>query len=341
MAKVKDETLFRLIHSFLTIYLPTHRNVSANTIKTYRTAILQFLNFVSRQKGIRIVQVTASMFNRKMVEAFLEDITQEKNCSTSTRNNRLAAIRSFMSYASSCRPEYIDLLSELSAIKIQKQDVYSNLKYMTEEAVAAMFAEPDVTTELGLRDQVLMILLYDTGARIQELLGIRLCDIKLGHEPKVTLFGKGRKVRVVPLMENTLKHLKNYLTVFHHNTPVTSETWLFYTHRKNKRTPLGDDAVRKLLKKYAEKARMRCPDVPENMHPHLWRHTRAMHLYQHGMDLTMVSQWLGHTTIQTTLVYAYADTEAKRDAINAAMSNGSPDIPDEKPFSITDEETLL
>ncbi|MCD8369594.1 MAG: site-specific integrase [Clostridiales bacterium] len=340
MGKVKDELLFLLIKNYLTVYLPVHRKVSDNTITSYRTAINQFLNYVADTKGISLLAVKSEMFSYEMVSAYPDYISKDLNLSPATRNSRLAAIRAFIAYASACKPEYISLCSELSAIKIQKEDVFAKVDYMSEAAVKALFDEPDTATEIGLRDQFLMIFLYDTGGRIQEVLNVKLNDIKLGGTPTVTLFGKGRKVRTVPLMKDTVSHLRNYLNVFHKGTPMLSDEWLFYTIRKGIKTAISDDAVRIRLQKYADAARMKCPEVPEKVYPHLWRHTRAMHLYQHGMDLTMVSQWLGHSQIKTTEVYAYADTEAKRKAIETAMADNASSPSEDIKYTVTDEEIL-
>lgn len=192
---------------------------------------------------------------------------------------------------------------------------------------------------MGIRDQFLMIFLYDTGARIQEALDVKICDLRIDKTPTVTLHGKGGKIRVVPLMKDTVEHLKNYMGVFHKDETWFSPEWLFYVERKGIRSAMCDDTARLRIQKYAEQARESCPDVPERVHPHLWRHTRAMHLYQHGMDLTLISQWLGHKQVETTLIYAYADTEAKRKAIEKAMGSDSSGT---KPgnYTVDDEETL-
>ncbi len=245
-----------------------------------------------------------------------------------------------MSYAAACYPEYISLLSELSAIKAQKQDRFAGVDYMSESAVKALLNEPDTTTEIGLRDQCFMIFLYDTGARIHEVLGVKLCDLKLDETPTVKLLGKGNKMRIVPLMTETVHHLQRYLNEFHKDTPLQSDEFLFYINHRGSRKPMSADTIRIRLEKYAESARAKCPEVPERMYPHLWRHTRAMHLYQHGMDLSLISQWLGHANIETTLVYAHADTEEKRKAIEKAMTGSDVEPAEDEKFTINEEEVL-
>ena len=338
--RVKDERLFILIKNFLLTYLPTQRNSSENTITVYRTALNQFLQYVSMQKHIPVTSVTFDLFSFDMVNAYLDSLTKEKGLSPATRNNRLAALRAFVSYASACYPEYIALASKLSAIKVQKDDPFAKVSYMSEDAVRSILEEPDVSTKIGIRDQFMMILLYDTAARIQELLDIRICDIKLGQSPQVILHGKGNKIRTVPLMKDTVAHLNNYMSVFHSDESWTSTQLLFYIVRNGNKNPVCDDTVRLRMQKYADAARRKCPEIPARVHPHLWRHSRAMHLYQHGMNLTLVSQWLGHANLETTLIYAYADTEHKRDAIVKAMGQKAAHGIEPAKFTVTDDEIL-
>lgn len=339
-AKLRDEKLFKLIRNYLLVYLPVQRESSRHTVIDYRTVLSQYLSFVAEKNGIRLNAVTFDMFTRENVDAYLDDLTTERGFSTATRNNRLAAIRAFVSYASACYPEYMALESELSTIKVQKDDPFSKVDYMTENAVTALLNEPDAKTKIGLRDRFLMIFLYDSGARISDALGVRLRDVKLGSSPQVLLFGKGNKVRSVPLMEKTVEHLQQYISVFHKDELPTSTATLFYILHGGKKEPMNDETVRVRLQKYADSARERCPEIPQKVHPHLLRHTRAMHLYQHGMDLSLVSQWLGHANLSTSLVYAYADTQHKRDAIEKAMGGEHSGITDASLCTVDDDELL-
>ena len=337
---VQDEKLFLLIRNFLLTYLPVHRKASENTVTAYRTVLNQFLRFAADKQNIPMTSVTFEIFSYEMITSYLSKLTTEKGFSPATWNNRLAALKSFVSYASACYPEYIAVSAELSAIKAQKDNPFSKVEYMSEEAVRVLLAEPDATTRLGLRDRMMLIFFYDTGARIQEVLNVRICDLKLDSTPKVVLHGKGNKVRIVPLMKDTSQHLKHYIAVFHEGESLASSQVLFYTERKSIRNPICDDTVRLMMQKYADSARVKCPQIPERVHPHLWRHTRAMHLYQHGMDLTLVSQWLGHVNLETTLIYAYADTEHKRQAIAHALGDTAAPGVEPANYTVTDEELL-
>ena len=340
MGKVKDAQLFMLIRNFLEIYLPTYRHAGENTVKSYRTGLNQYLDYVSSKKQISRFAVTAAMFSYDMVTEYLHWLSVDRKVSSATCNNRLAVIRAFISYASACKPEYIDLKSRLSQIKGKKNDQFGKVDYMSEAAVKALMEAPDVSTTAGLTDQFMMVMLYDTGARIQEILSLRLCDLKIDKTPTAIIHGKGGKTRIVPLMPETVKHLKKYLSVLHPDEHMHSESYLFFTRHKGQKVQMCDDTARYRIQRYAAAAKENCPDVPDNPHPHMWRHTRAMHLYQHGMDLERISQWLGHSQLETTLIYAHSDTEDKRKAIAAALGDGVTGQLNNAPYTVDDEEIL-
>lgn len=324
MMKPNDNSLFPLIHDYLKIYLPKQHKVSPNTIRSYREALELLVDYVKEQKKIPLGNVTFEMLTADMILAFLDYLETERGCSVSTRNNRLAAIRAFVGYAADRDITTVSIQGELKKVPIKKPDKTVAVEYMSMEAISAIVGQANADTPKGLRDRFFMILMYDTGARIQEMLDIKLCDLQMGRLPKITLHGKGRKTRIVPLMDKTAQHLQKYLSVFHSNTPVISDMPLFYMVTHGVVHPLTDRRIRYLLKKYGEKARDVCPEVPENVHPHLFRHSRAMHLYQEGMDLTLVSQWPGHAQLETTEIYAHADTEHKRKAIAASTPQDNP-----------------
>ena len=340
MGKVKDEQLFMLIRNFLEIYLPTYRHAGENTVKSYRTGLNQYLDYVSSKKQISRFAVTGAMFSYDMVTEYLHWLSVDRKVSSATCNNRLAVIRAFISYASACKPEYIDLKRRLSQIKGKKNDQFGKVDYMSEAAVKALMEAPDVSTTAGLTDQFMMVMLYDTGARIQEILSLRLCDLKIDKTPTAIIHGKGGKTRIVPLMPETVKHLKKYLSVLHPDEHMHSESYLFFTRHKGQKVQMCDDTARYRIQRYAAAAKENCPDVPDNPHPHMWRHTRAMHLYQHGMDLERISQWLGHSQLETTLIYAHSDTEDKRKAIAAALGDGVTGQLNNAPYTVDDEEIL-
>ena len=141
-------------------------------------------------------------------------------------------------------------------------------------------------------------------------------------------------------MTDTVKHLKNFLAAVHPGESILSDSYLFYTIRHGQKGPMCDDTARYRIQKYVAAAQDKCREVPDNPHPHLWRHSRAMHLYQHGMDLERISQWLGHSHLETTLIYAHVDTEDKRKAIEAALGSGAIGEIGVAPYTVDDEELL-
>ena len=318
MDKLTGNKLFYLIHEFLVIYLPIQRNSSPHTIKAYKTAIEQFLDFVKVTYKCKLSGVTFDMLTCDVVTSFLDNIDVTGTYSISTRNHKLKCLKAFFSYSAMIDISSVIYLQDLMKIPWKKPNEPTVIEFMSEEAIKTLLSQPNSNEIRGLRDQFLMILLYDTGARISEVLNLKICDISITKTTTVKLLGKGNKVRSVPIMAKTVEHLNNYLKAFHLNEGAYSNEPLFYVLRKGQKQQMSDDNVRKLLKLYGGQAKKTCPNVPDNVHPHLFRHSRAMHLYQHGMDLTLVSQWLGHSTLETTLIYAHADTEMKRKAIEKA-----------------------
>ena len=335
-----DKSLFSLIHNYLKIYLPKQRNVSPNTIRSYKKALEELLDYIKEREQIPFGQLTFEHLTIDMVLSFLEYLETEKGCSIPTRNTRFAAIRAFMDYAADHDIALVANLNQMKKVSFKKPDRMAVVDYMSMEAITAIIEQPDASTPKGLRDRFFMILLYDTGARIQEILDIRLCDLQLDRLPKVTLFGKGRKTRIVPLMEKTVQHLKKYLQVFHAEATVDSP--LFYSMMHGEMHPLSSRMAQYILRKYGDQARETCREIPKNVHPHLFRHSRAMHLYQEGMSLTLISQWLGHSQLETTQIYAHADTEHKRKAIATATPQDSPLYSklNSARYTVTDEDTL-
>ena len=341
MARVRDDMLFRLVHDFFRVYLTKLRNCSPNTIYAYRESLEALFDFVKSEKRVGLADITFEMIDCHMLTKFLDYLETERGCSIETRNHRLNRIRAFYKYAAKMEPEAVVFQNEIAKVPTKSSEKLDIIEYMNEAAVEAILAQPDAMTRKGLRDLFLMVLLYDTAARIQELMSIRLCDIRLGKTPTATLHGKGGKIRTVPLQSSTAAHFRNYVDVFHPHESQYSEQHVFYVIRHGQKNKMHHDTARRLIHDYGNAAREYCRDVPENVHPHLWRHTRAMHLYQHGVDLPLITQWLGHANPETTLIYAKADTEHKRRAIESANNAGplARHLNSER-FTVDDDEML-
>ena len=315
--------LFTMIRNYLTIYLPKQKKASDNTTKSYREAINLLLDFLCQYLDKPLGAISIEDITADNIEAFFQWLQVERGCHGTTLNQRLSAIRAFLKYCGTddpaCNSYYLSICS-LPKRKVEKR---MTVDYFSENALRAMLSSPDPEKKTGHRDQFYMLLLYDTGARNQELLDLRIGDFSTcGQAPYVTIHGKGRKIRAVPVMEETMKHLSSYLRRFH---PTSSdEDFLFYTTCHGIRHQMSDDNVARFIDKYATIARQCCTEIPDNVTPHMFRHSRALHLYRAGVPLPLISEWLGHSNIETTMIYAYADTEMKRAAIEKATAQNHP-----------------
>jgi len=317
--KVKDEQFFRAVRSFFEIYLVKNRSCSPNTIKSYKDALNLFLDFLEGIKGIPLTKVSWNCFSRQFVQDFLIWLEEERGCSKQTQRQRLAAIRSFVQYGGILDVCTVAIQADVEKIKLRKPP-QKLVHWLTKEELAAFLSQPNRAKRTGLRDMVFLTVMYDTAARCQELIDLKIQDLSLMHTaPCIYLTGKGNKTRVVPLLPKTAQHLRNYLGKFHPEGKRNPTDYVFYTHSGPQKR-MSEDTVAAFVKKYGIAAKLVCPSIPERVHPHMLRHTRAMHLYQDGVPLALISEFLGHSQIETTKVYAYADTEMKRKAIQKANS---------------------
>lgn len=318
--KTPDDALYPTIRDYLRVHLAKLRNLSEHTVRSYANALTEFVEYVSRQRRIPMRSVAFADFTKRSVCDFLDHLENERKRSVATRNLRLNAIRGFLSYAASCDVSAVAIRNDVATVPFKKPRQSGIVQHMTTKAVSSIFTAVDMKSQRGFRDLCLLAMLYDTGARVQELLDIRLADVDLGKSPTVMLRGKGRKTRVVPMSVRMASLLREYVSRAHCGKTRDSEDNLFFTVRNGCPTRMTEDNVRHLARHYGTMARKCCKEVPKNVHPHLFRHSRAMHLYEHGMDLMLVSQWLGHAQFKTTLIYARADPEMKRKAIERATA---------------------
>jgi site-specific recombinase XerD len=206
-------------------------------------------------------------------------------------------------------------------MNIKKVPVMKGLKskvgYLSKDGLKILVDQPNTKTTKGIRNKVMIIMLYDTAARIDELLSLKLKDLNLsGKNPYVSVRGKGNKIRHLPLMDKTVAHLMSYSKIFHSGgNGKDGERHLFYSLIHGDPCRLSTDTVASFLKKYGKEAGKACSDIPDRVHPHLIRHTRAMHLYQDGMPLSYIAEFLGHASMDTTSIYASADLDMMRDAL--------------------------
>jgi len=319
--KNRDYSYWQLIRLFLTIYLPKHRCFSKNTVGTYSDSLDLFSRFMQEAKGTRLMDISFNMFTHDCVYAFLDWLRDERKCCTSTCNLRLAALKSFLYFAAVENPALMAVYLAIKQVPAGKEPK-RKVSYLTKPALKALIAQPDPRTPKGLRNRFIIILLYDTGARIHEFLDLKLKDLYLEIEtPCVYLHGKGNKIRCIPLMNKTIAHLNEYIKKFHPEAVRDVNQYLFYTTIKGNTGRISEDLVAWMLKKYGEAARLGCPELPDRIHPHQIRHSRAQHLYQDGMPLSYIAEFLGHASMNTTTIYASVDTSMMRAAIEKTSNS--------------------
>lgn len=325
---------------YFTVYLPKQKGCSEHTIQSIHNTWNLFLRHLATEQKINITKLAFSDINPSTVLGFLDHMETEKNWKPATRNQRLSCIRSFFKYSAAMEPVLYPCFAALEEIPLKKgADKSYVIEFMSPEAMKTLLEAPDTCTRLGVRDQFFMSLMYDSAARDCEMLGLKLEDY---HEDNnsVYLWGKGAKARLVPVSKETTALFINYRGIFHDSS--SAQDPLFYTIHRKAKTQMSDDNVARILKKHSESARKCNPDVPEKVHPHMFRKSRAMHLYRAGMPLALLAEFLGHEDPETTRIYAYADTEMKREAISKATqsTDSATNIPTEKAFWDGDDDII-
>lgn len=302
---------------YLTHYLPVQRNLSSNTIRSYRDTFKLLLIFCRDEKGLNIAKLQMSKLDRSCMEDFLLWLTTSRGISSSTYNQRLCAIHAFFNFAMTEEPEYMEQCIQI--LKIPSMASPSPpAQYLTPNNLKHLLSMPDISTKQGRRHLVLLTVLYDTAARVSELVDIRIRDVRLDFPTVITLHGKGGKIRSVPLMKQTAELLQGYLLENRIDLKRNLDAPLFQNSRGHKMTRSG---VTYIVQKYADMARTTSLDIPAKISPHVFRHTKAMHLVQANVNPVYIKDYLGHANISTTEVYARADNEAKRAVLEQATAH--------------------
>jgi len=313
--KIKDEQFYKSIRDFLDVYLVKQKNYSPNTRRVYKIALNQLLDYFKEELNIPYSQVGFEQLDYNNICGFLLWLENTRNCSVQTVNQKLMAIRSFAKYVSIIDPAKIYFQVQLSNVPRKKEPVRA-VEHLNENVLEHLFKQPNISKSNGRRDQFFMLLMYDTAARCQEILDLKIRDIYLtGASPSICLTGKGSKIRRVPVSTKIAEHFKEYLNIFHPLQTRSDNDFVFFTVSHGERHRMSPDAVAVFMKGYSQKCKSVCSEAPDKINPHLLRHSRAMHLYRGGMPLVLLSEFLGHADVNTTRIYAWADTEMKRAAI--------------------------
>ena len=311
--------------AFLTSYLPAQRSASPNTIKAYRDAFVLLLRYCRDVHGLAPERLALKQIDSPLVLGFLDHLEKDRRCRARTRNLRLTALHSFFRYLQTEEPSFLLPCQRILAIPLQRQ-ASSPVDYLSPESLAALLRQPDLTRRAGRRDAVLLSLLYDAGARVQELIDLSARDVRLASPAQIRITGKGRKTRIVPLMASTVELLREYIQ----EQGLTGLEQLdkpLFANRHDGR--LSRSGVRYLVGKYTDKAGASQPGLAlPRVSPHTFRHSKAMHLLQSGNPLVVIRDFLGHADIKSTEIYARSDLKMKREALEKACEKSpTPNIP--------------
>lgn len=310
---------------FLSDYLPGQKNVSSNTIRSYRDTFKLLLRYFQERERIPPEKITMSCITQVRVTSFLDWLETERGCGVTTRNLRLTAVHSFFRYAQAESPESLFHFQKVIAIPVKKGRK-KTVEHLTPEGIRLLLEQPNRSCPKGRRDLVMLSTLYDSGARVQELIDLSVGDFIPGANAILILTGKGNKTRRVPLMKNTASLLVAYISENRLNASY-KKTYPLFTNRQHNR--LTKEGIAYILGKYAAQAHEISDAVPVKVKCHMLRHSKAVHLLQAGVNLIYIRDFLGHTDIKTTEIYARADTELKRKALESAYPDlVDPDLPD-------------
>lgn len=330
---MKTNHFQQLLSSYFLKYIPERTSYSNNTIKSYRdTFILLFQYQEYLHKSL--AKISLDTMNCKYIENFLVWLEREKHYSVSSINQRLAAVHAFFKFVQKENPEYIELCTTILGIKFQKVPVMP-MNYFSVEAIKLLLSLPDNSKSEGRRELAIMTLLYDSGARVQEIADLTFGDVRNVKPATVRLTGKGNKTRVVPIMPQSLSVINSYMDDCKKKTVIISTYPLFFNKKGEKLTRAG---IAYILDKYVDLARSIRKDLfPNKVSPHTMRHSKSMHLLEGGVNLIYIRDFLGHASVVTTEIYAKSNPEIKRKAIEAASPNV---LPTEK-YSVRQKKEMM
>ena len=308
---------------FLSKYLPGQRNLSTNTIASYRDTFKLLLIFCDDTKGLKPEKVTLNSVTREIITEFLEWIEKKRKCSIATRNQRLSGIHAFYRYVQKESPDNLFEIHRILKIPLKKKPK-PLVHYLSADELKILFKQPDMNSRQGRRDLVLLVLMYDSAARVSELIDLKVGDIRLSSPAVVTLHGKGDKTRQVPIIGKTKNHLAAYLEEHkrYHWGIATEDTPVFFNQQHKKLSRWG---VSYILNKYVEMASKNTRfNIDFAVTPHVLRHSKSMGLLNAGINIVYIRDFLGHCSVVTTEIYARADSEMKRKAIESVYMDLSP-----------------
>ena len=316
---LNEPTFQSLLQNFFLKRLIQQRNVSQNTVSSYRDTFRLFFEFIRSRHQIAPSDITIEQMSLEYIEEFCDYLTEERLCSSSTVNNRLSAIKSFLKYVIEQQPEFSNTIKGTISLPFRKQEK-KIMCFITRAEFDVYLSLCDTTTWFGARDKLMLLLLYNTGVRVSELLTIKYSDIRDLSTPgnsSVKIYGKGRKERVVPIWKSTAKYIRKYTETYN----ISGEDRLFINKNGAAMTRSG---VYGRIKKLTKLSEVVAPSLKQKtITPHSFRHSVAMNRLEIGVDISTIAIWLGHSSIETTHKYMVADLELKRKAMEKAKDSGN------------------
>lgn len=315
MKKITNDFSYYITRYF-TIHLPQERNFTENTIASYRDVFKGLILFFKTEKGVSPNSIQIDMLTPQVIQEYLNYLSGKGN-SISTQNQRLAVLKGFMKYLQLSDPQYLFLTKQVLGITAKKSRT-PVISFASPDGISSLLSKPNQMTDKGFRDLLLLTLLYDSAARVSEIIKVKIGEIRTKEPCSILLHGKGNKNRYVPLSSKTGDLLRYYLQCNSLDDEKSRCQLLFTNNRGEQLTRAG---VTYILKKYIDMVHMEDPElIPEPFSPHCLRHSKAMHLLKSGVPLIYIRDFLGHSQIATTEVYAKADGAAKRLALEQAYS---------------------
>ena len=311
----RSSELGRMVRRFFEEYLPHLRGLSTHTIRSYRDALVLFLRFASSDAGRPIEQLGIADLDRECVMRFLAYLEAVRQNSIATRNARLAALHTFARFLATERPEHLAMLQAILGIPFKRGAREIPIEYFETTEMAALLQSIDRTTPGGRRDYALFALLFNTGARVQEILDLRVCDVRLDPPHQVRLRGKANRLRMCPIWPSTAQQLRALIDSEISKGEEDPATAIVFRNQRG--GPLTRFGVRYRLQKHLAAGAAVAPTLSgKRLHPHSLRHTTAVQLLKADVDFATISQWLGHASVNTTMRYARADIDLKRAALS-------------------------
>lgn len=337
--KAKDPTLISLIGEFLKVYLPSVRGRDGDTIDSYRHSLNLYLQFLRSVQGITLTNVRSGDFCQGNITAFLAWLRDDRGNAATTINHRLSDIRGFCRYLMKKNAVSPIDYEEIREIRDVIDERYVDFAWLSTEDIKAVLEQVSNNREF-MRDRFLLSLLYESGARINEVLSLKLKDLKPAGkgEADIHFFGKGNKHRITPLSKEIWKEYEKYCKRYHPDRD--SEALLFYTWRNGRKNKMSSDNISRILADCEKAVRKKRPELL-HLHSHLFRRSRAMHLYQAGVPLPIISEWLGHSNVETTRFYAKVTEAMKRDALHKLSESDKSVFKGDVAFKYAGDEEML